>query len=354
MHPKLKRFAVWTGTFSVALGIGFVMQNGDVLAARFGAEDELRAAQERAIAMERIQQPVLFGTAAQVSLAPASGISIAPTLESPINVAYDAPLAPSEMMGPQRPGTPVQLVAIADDAMPSLDGPQQARDCTPVMSGSAGPAALVNLSLNAPCHGDTELIIHHQGMMISALTNEFGDADLVVPALAPISVFIADFDDGQVAIYTTPVPDFADYDRSILQWEGDAGLQIHALEFGADYGDAGHVWQASANEIGPAMHGQSGFVVRLGHEAVDGGHFAEIYSFPRGTSERSGVVQISAEVEVNDFNCGRDLSAQSIQILGSQAPQSTDLTLPMPGCDAVGDILILENVFEDLEIAALR
>ncbi len=35
---KLRKIGMAAGTFSVALGIGFVMQNGDVLASRFGAD----------------------------------------------------------------------------------------------------------------------------------------------------------------------------------------------------------------------------------------------------------------------------------------------------------------------------
>jgi len=35
---KVKQLGMGAGTFSVALGIGFVMQNGDALASRFGAE----------------------------------------------------------------------------------------------------------------------------------------------------------------------------------------------------------------------------------------------------------------------------------------------------------------------------
>jgi len=35
---NIKQIGMAAGTFSVALGIGFVMQNGDALASRFGAE----------------------------------------------------------------------------------------------------------------------------------------------------------------------------------------------------------------------------------------------------------------------------------------------------------------------------
>jgi len=35
---QLKKIGMAAGTFSVALGIGFVMQNGDALASRFGNE----------------------------------------------------------------------------------------------------------------------------------------------------------------------------------------------------------------------------------------------------------------------------------------------------------------------------
>ena len=38
--------------------------------------------------------------------------------------------------------------------------------------------------------------------------------------------------------------------------------------------------------------------------------------------------------------------------LGANASGTYDLTLTLPGCDAVGDFLVLQNMFEDLTLAA--
>ncbi|CUH86491.1 hypothetical protein PH5382_00404 [Phaeobacter sp. CECT 5382] len=227
------------------------------------------------------------------------------------------------------------------------------------------PGALVALQVSAPCRGNERVTIHHQGMMFTATLDGQGRLDLTVPALASTAVIIvepssavaaADAGTGVTpvaapaggAVAIAQVPDMGNVDRIVLQWSGNSGFEVHAREFGAQYGEPGHVWHgASAQQDGT----QVGQVLRLGDHAQLAPRLVEVYSFQRGLSDGSGSIEISVEAEVTEINCGREISAQSLRLSAGRI-QTRDLILDMPDCSATGDFLVLNNLVENLKIAA--
>lgn len=330
---QIRKYLVAGGTFSVAMGIGFVMQNGDALASRMVADDPLPAP---------VAQPIQEASEAVAPPMPAPSISAA------LNV-------PETIQAPEPAAEPVELAAVELDA-PLSDAPVQdmmALDsCVADLLATPGPAATVMLEISAPCAVDAVGTVHHQGMMFSVLLDGNGQATVMAPALTASAVFIADLPGGYGAAAVVSVPDVAEYDRAVLQWQGDTGLGIHALEFGADYNQDGHVWAASARSIDAAQAGTNGFLMRLGDVARDGALMAEVYTFPTGQSQVGGQVELSVETEVLPGNCGRTIAAQSIQISPGAEPNAHDLTMTMPDCEAVGEFLVLKNMLRSLTVAA--
>ena len=74
-------------------------------------------------------------------------------------------------------------------------------------------------------------------MMFTAMTDDAGAADLQVPALAEVAVMIVAFTEGDGAVSTVVVPDFANYDRAVLQWQGNTSVMLSAYEGDAGFGD---------------------------------------------------------------------------------------------------------------------
>jgi hypothetical protein len=334
---QAKKILMAGGTFSVALGIGFVMQNGDALAARFSSEPPVAAALIEPVAADPTQVDPMSG----------------PVIPVPQDISALVDM-PSPVAAPDLPEAPVQLAALDSDApvTDAMPTPLIAQaDCTPMLDAVAGPAALVALSLSAPCQPNAQVTIHHQGMIFSAVTDDEGHATIDVPALSELAVFIAAFDNGEGAVASVPVPDFASYERAVLQWQGDSGLAMHAYEDGAGYDDPGHIWRGAERNVSAALAGQGGFMTLLGAGATDNPMMAEIYTIPTGKIDLDAV-SLSAEAEITLGNCGRDLAAQSIQIIPGQEPVARDLTLTMPNCDAVGDFLVLNGMFGDLKLAS--
>lgn len=329
--PQARKMLLAGGTFAVALGIGFVMQNGDALAFRFATQDT---------------QPVMAAGVIPVS-------SSVPVLEVPLEQEAPFVVLPVAAEAPALLNEPAPLaevepeLALTPEALISGQAPLS---CAPQMVATAAPAAIALLDLYAPCHANARLTIHHQGMMFTTVTDSDGAAQLDVPALSEVSVFIAEFADGQGAVTTLVLPEVNDYNRAVLLWQSNAALGIHAREFGAEYGSSGHVW-LGANRSASAIENGEGFMIRLGDETMLNPQVAEIYTFPEGAMQ-DGRVELSVEAEVTPENCGRNIAAQSIQIVPGADPFALDLTMTMPSCDAVGDFVVLTSMFSDLEVAS--
>ena len=224
--------------------------------------------------------------------------------------------------------------------------------CDITMQALPAAAAMVDLILLAPCNASERVTIHHHGLMFTEVMQPDGSLGITVPAMAERATFVAAFDSGDGATAAVDVSSLSFYDRVAVQWKGEAGLQLHAREFTDTYFGESRVWAASAGDVANAARGEGGFLTRLGRTNTPGARIAEVYSFPSGTAQSGGDIALSVEAEITDFNCDQTLEAQSLEIRDAENLRIRELTLEMPGCDSVGDFLVLKNLIEDLKIAS--
>lgn len=338
----IKRAAVAAGTFAVALGTGFIMQNSDVLAARFTNETPAPTVKSN------IVTPIGEGVPATVTL-----LAATTTAQNDAVAPMVTPAVPQIEIQQARLATPA-VAAPAPVQAPAPMGEAElaaADECPVDLSLSVAPAAMVKATLTAPCQTLTAVTFHHQGMMFTGTTDANGDLSVDIPALTQNAVIIAAFDGGSGAMGAVAVPEVAEIDRAVLMWQADAGLQLHALEFGAGYGQDGHIWRETPRTVSAALENGQGFMTTLGEATVTGGQFAEVYTFPSGATARDGIINLSVEAKVTDATCGTEISAQSIQIAPGSPADAMDLALTVPGCDQVGEFLVLKNMFTDLRLA---
>ena len=371
---RTKKYVTAGATFSVALGIGFVMQYGDAVASRWGADRPVAGPENHAEELKivpvtaSVALPTVLDTprgAAQADITLASMIPTPseidiPTFQLPdaIPAAAEAPapdLVPLDDLTPDLPD--LVLVDLTDVDSPDADTTeaapvQQAASCDITLTALPAEMAMVELVLSSPCRPGEVVSIHHKEMMFTGLTDAAGTYSVTVPALDPEPFFIAAFADGEGAVAITGVPELALYDRAVLMWQGAQDTQLHALEFGAAYGSDGHVWSGAETDSARAATGDGGFLTRLGTEVGPNPAMAEVYTFPSGTTTRDGAVRLSVEAEVTATNCGREVTAQTLQVGGAVSGKAIDLSMIMPGCDAAGEFLVLKNMFEDLTLAA--
>ncbi len=224
--------------------------------------------------------------------------------------------------------------------------------CAEILSAVARPAAMVKLTVTAPCRGNEPLTIAHGALRFDDRIDALGIYTVLVPALEDEADYTVTFADGSTADTFVDVPQATRTERVVLQFAGPTGLQIHALEFGADYETAGHIWSGNPRDAETALKIGGGFLTTLGDPAQDEARYAEVYTLPADTQGRDGVVRLNVEAEVADANCGRDIAGQTLQKQADGTVTPVSVTLAMPECDAVGEFLVLKNLLRDLKIAA--
>ena len=329
---RKRMLATAAGTVSCALAIGWVMQHTTTPPAGY----------------------------AQIAPSPINHVPLgpAPVAEPAAHPepAADLPIRSIKLTSVQSPlpaisdiaRSLIQTVSYAPDAVPPLP----AEPLTPYLgcaihaTAEPAPLASVRLRVTAPCNGNTRVTVHHAGMMFTEITDDTGRLDVTVPAMSEKAIFVTEFANGKGAVATASVDGLHQLDRIAVQWTGALGFQVHAREFSAAYGTDGHVWTgAPTSENGGAM-------TRLGDTDAPNPKIVEIYTFPAAAAGKSGTVDLTVEAEVTQANCGRDIAAQSIELRDNTRLRTQDLVLSMPDCSSVGDFLVLNNLVEDLKIAA--
>lgn len=322
------------GTFACAVGIGFIMQSGNTADQRYGTADVVPLTDVEKIVVDVISQGPDANAFLEIQeITFTSAQSDSPDIALPTE---DRVILASA--GPSTLETPTPEAAV-----PSVS-------CEIAAHGTATQAAMIQLTLNAPCLPNERVTVHHRGMMFTETTDVNGMLETTVPALDENALVIFAFSNGDGAVTQLSVPELGQYDRTVIQWRGDAGFEMHAREFGANYGEDGHVWKNASRTLN-AVDAAKGFLTSLGNADVSGSLLAEVYTFPKMMAVQSGIIDLSVEAEVTALNCGLEIEAQSLEVIDGDV-KSQDLTLAVPGCDAKGSFLVLNNLVEDLKIAS--
>lgn len=336
-----------SGTFACALLIGFVMQTflndhddgaGRVSRASSDTVEVQLTAQAPVLADLESAQPspdIVARNTADILIAPPK-ISTKPLSAGAPDIAPKQPVP--EISQSEADPSPQQVASLSDAA----EDP-----CKPALNAHAAENATVRLTISAPCHPNTALMVYHTGLSFSVTSGAQGEAEVTAPALADPAVFLVSSGDGDSALARADIPELGEWHRVALQWTGPAAFQIHAREFGARYGEAGHVWDGA-----PANAATGSFLTRLGDGTDRDARSVEIYSVPRQAADRDGVVALSVESEITVDTCGADIAAFVLQRQSEKGLQSKDFTLTMPSCSAIGDFLVLNNLLEDLKLAS--
>lgn len=330
-----RRYAMAGATFSAAISIGFLMQQS-----------------EPGYAGQVVEQPAVAQVPSGVVKARLPREGVLPPEQQ--NDVAKLPHLPQDL--PRRADLPMQpVVLLVSRDAPSAILPKEETapllNCDATLIAEPSAAAMVDLFLSAPCLAGERVTVHHGGLKFSEILGDDGSLSVSVPAFAEQASFVVAFANGDGAVARTEVSSLPFYDRVAVQWSGDTGLQIHAREFDAAYGSEGHVWYGAPRDVSAVAGGQGGFLTRLGNSSLAEPTMVEVYTFPTGTSGVEGQVAISLEAEVSATTCDREIAATAFELKSDGKAKVQDLTMTLPGCDAVGEFLVLKNLLEDLTIA---
>lgn len=249
------------------------------------------------------------------------------------------------------PTTNITLEPIVEPTHEPEAAPALVPEVSCEISFNAEPqaGAMVALTFEAPCHSGEDVGFEHGDLRFSEQLGPDGSLMILVPVMTETVVFTARLDDGQNAAVETRVSDFASFERIAVVWKGATGLQLHALENGATYGEPGHVWAEQPGATEMATQGAGGFVSVLGSSAD--GYAADVYTYPAGLVVGDTGPDISIEAQVMENTCGTRIAGTILRSNAVGAPNVEKLSMAVPGCDAVGEYLVLKNLPQELKLA---
>jgi hypothetical protein len=335
-------FVTAFSTVGCAIGIGFLMQSGEVAQLRYGS-----------------------GQIAATSTVPLVGKPPVPVTVSDLTDATELTGVDVEAITLTSARLPISdTIAANYRAVVEVSAPDgifeklaehersMSEECRVKAQATPTAAAMVKLKLDAPCQGNERITISHEGVVFAETLSDEGHLEILVPALTEAAEFTGSFLNGESVTVSAQVDSVPLYDRVILQWQGYSGVQIHAREFGADYGEEGHVWAGAPRDLSAVAGGRGGFLTSLGDSSVSLPMLTEIYTFPAALSDTDGAVALTIETEVTEANCGSEVQARTYQFSGGKKVASQHLSLAVPNCSAVGNFLVLNNLLQDLTVAS--
>ncbi|AWD22075.1 hypothetical protein B6K69_10630 [Fuscovulum blasticum] len=266
----------------------------------------IRAASVLAVALAagHLVQTMTAGSPSRAEPTPA--IAVLPTAVTPVQASIDA-AAPI----PQKPD-PLSQAAPA---------------CADRLTLAATPGAMITVMIHSPCRGGERVVLRHAGLAVAEALDADGRLAVPLPAFdagGKVSVLLSD---GTVLRDAVPVPDLGGLRRFAVQWVAGDAFQLH---------------------VGPGVAANLPALASLGDPSLDLPMQAQVYTWP--ASQRISPV---VEAAITPATCGRDLLGETL-LLTEGTTTLTDLTLSMPPCDAVGDILVLNNLVPDVTLAAVN
>lgn len=289
--------------------------------------------------------------------APARAAEIVlPTQVTTLSATPDAPDASGAALRSAMPKMPVMSRSLPEAlTAPAKEAAAPAATCEPQASATVDEGALINFHLDAPCDASARVVIRHGGLAFTALTDARGQLDVTVPAMQEKARVTAMFADDVEVSASTTVPELSLYDRVAVQWVGKDRFDLHALEFGAQFGEQGDISATNPGTPTPAAVATEGFMTVLGDSKVTLPMVAQVYSFPTRLSSQDGTVKLVIDADVTADTCGREMLAETLRTRKDQGPQSTDLSVAMPDCGSAGDgaggFVQLSGMLPDIKVA---
>lgn len=330
-------------TLGCAVGIGFVMQSGEIAELRYGSGELTAMSTTPLVGKPAVPVRVTDLTVGRERTDDSLNAENITLTSARVGVSGGFANNPPQALPVSAPADAMGDFLEYDIA--------KAPDCELTAKAVPTAGAMVDVSLHAPCYLGERVSIVHEGMTFSRHLSGEGKLKETIPALTPDVAISFSFMNGETITAFAEVPSVSLYDRVVLQWQGKTIAQIHAREYGADYGTEGHVWAGAPRDFSAVIGGHGGFLTSLGDPAAMSPMLAEVYTFPSGLAKTEGGVELTIEAEVTQDNCGTEIQARTSQYAAGKEISSRFMSLAVPNCSAVGNFLVLNNLLQDLTVA---
>ena len=323
---------------------------GEAVAGQFGMPDMPGTAREPGTDAPPVQLAALVG--AQNDATPGEGPGTTPAPPSaPAEIGRVFQLAnpPRELAGRL---ARIDPGFVRPDTNAALDSSPFGTECSLRLTAEPAPAAMIRLTLKAPCLPNSRIEIRHARLRAALRNGHTGTLSVLIPALEERARVSVELPDGTVLSAATRVPELVEYDRVAIQWQGAFELDLHALEFGAEPGSAGDIWQGAPRSPEQARRLGGGFLTLLGDPDLPDPVRVEVYSLSRGPQTRAGNIDFVVTATANEAYCDRIEMLNSYRSVAGRLVGAAGLQFRLPGCGDKGQSMALKNALRDLIIAA--
>lgn len=176
-----------------------------------------------------------------------------------------------------------------------------------------GPAAVTTLHVSSPCHAGKVAALTYGELTLAIPIGDDGKGRIDVLGFESSMQGELKLPDGTRLDFTLPFEDVEKVERVALVWDQPVHLELHAFEFGAGAGDAGHVSAVAPRDYEAVRRTGGGFLTA--YAPADGvGERAQVYTHFLRRGGDTGIVQMMIDFvdrrEAAEGTCGDGELAQ--------------------------------------------
>ncbi len=164
----------------------------------------------------------------------------------------------------------------------------------PTITLDTGPAAVTRVTIDSPCHRGTVAELSYDELRFAVPLDGEGRGSLAAPGFRPSSTARLVFADGRRTGFEIAFREVDRIDRVAVVWDTPVDLSLHAFEFGALPGTAGHVRPGHTRSFEAVRRDGGGWLATY-EAAGDVGQNVAVYTFWRRYGGPSGVVKLALD-----------------------------------------------------------
>lgn len=207
---------------------------------------------------------------------------------APVDTTPPPPLADPLSGGAATPQAPLPPAA----AQPAA--PAQPCAVPPALTLDIRPGGQTVVGLDAPCDAGQVARLGYDTLEFGIALDAAGKGSVTVPGLQPSSDAELRLPSGDGLAFELPFADTARTDRVAMAWEAPVRLDLHAFEFGAPPGSAGHVRPDRPRSFEDVRSRGGGYL--LTYAPVGGvGQNISVYTWWRRPGGGAGVVKLMVD-----------------------------------------------------------
>jgi hypothetical protein len=220
--------------------------------------------------------------------------------------------------------------------------PRPASSCqTPSVTVAPETGGRLQVRADSPCRAGQSWTIQNGVFHLTRRLDAQGqDATLVDLFQGQLVPFTATFADGHRAVLAVPGDLTGRVSKVAIVWQSDVNLELHAFEYAAAPGAAGHVSAASPGSAASALGASAtdkgrGFLTRM-DDVSPAGHKALIYTFIHSKAQTGGTVALAVEIAgTTDATCSgkpRAPATYQLFLLDQSGTVRQETHVLAPGC----------------------